>query len=127
MTATTGLPASRAYSQAALELASVLDRFDEAGDGADVGIVGEIADVVGHVQADFVAAGHRIAGGDAAREQRAVDRHHDAAALADDADRAALEFDDAVVGDGHQAASRRQIAEAVRARHRETGVLDGTA
>ena len=56
--------------------------------------------------------------------QRAVDRHHDAAALADDADRAALERGDAVVRNGHHPRWRREIAHAVRARHRDAGAVD---
>ena len=112
---------ARVFAGAA-EFAGMLDRFDEAGDRADVGIVGEIADVVRHVEPDLVAARHRVAGVDAAREQRAVDRHHDAAALADDRDRPAFELGDAVIGDGHQPARRREIAHAVRAGYREAGI-----
>ena len=67
LTATTGLPASRAYSQARRNSAGVPDRLDEAGDHPHLRIVGEIADVVRRVEPDLVAAADRIAGLDAAR------------------------------------------------------------
>jgi hypothetical protein len=56
--------------------------------------------------------------------QRALDRHHDAAALADDGDRAELELRDAIVRDGHKAIWCREIAQAVGPRHRDPGVVD---
>src|SRR4030081_2733360 len=48
----------------ALELFRMPDRFDEAADDPDVGIVHQIADVVRGAEPDLVAAGERIAGRD---------------------------------------------------------------
>ena len=107
------------------EFGRIADQLDEAGDHLHLRVVGEIADVVGRVEPDLVAGGERVARAHAARAERALDRHHDAAALAEHGDRPGFEVGDAVIGDGDELVGRGEIAEAVRPRHREAGLLDG--
>ena len=87
-------------------------------------LVGEEGDVVRDREPGFVAAGDQIVGEDAALLQRLVGEDHHAAALADERDRARLHRQRAVLGQGHEAAAGADIAQAVRARHREPGVRD---
>ena len=107
------------------ELVRIADRLDEAADHLDVGILDQVADVVRGAEPALVAAGQRIAGADRPAGEPAIERHDDAAALADDRGRPALDRADAVVRDGQEPARRREVAVAIGAGNREAGVRDG--
>ncbi len=109
----------------ALEFVGLPDRLDEAADHLDVGIIHQIADVVGGAEPDLVAGGERIAHRDGAARQGAIERHDDAAALSHDGGRPARHAADAVVRNGQQVVRGRQVAVAIWTRYRDAGVLDG--
>ena len=108
-----------------LEFRQLRDRLDIDDDDLELGLGGEESDVIGDAEAGFVAAGDKVVGMDAALLQRLVGEDHHAAALADERNRAGLDRQRAVLGQGDEAAARTDIAEAIRARDRKPGLRNG--
>ncbi len=104
------------------ERCRIVHGFEIGDDDADVRPRREIADVVGGRESCLVARRDHRAGIGAALFERALDRHRDAARLADHRDGSGRDLLRPVVWHGHELGSRIHIAEAIGPRYRETGL-----
>ena len=82
------------------EIIGVANRLDEAADDLHMLLRHHVADVIGGGEAHFIAIGDGVGGRHAPALEGAVDRHDDAAALAEEADGAGREIGDAIIGNG---------------------------
>ena len=110
LTTTMLLPLRRAFGGGEKAPARIDDGFDVAGDDAQIGIVGEIIDVVREGEPGLVAAGNQIGEGQSRIDETAAERLRQHSALGQRGDTARHQGLDLLIGKGAETSNGRRPA-----------------